>query len=93
MGIRVSLECPRCHLIGEDLLLYSGFSGLEFSPAWCNDCKRLVSTHIKGGYKVDESRLNRCPDCSGEVAPLDMKNPICPMCGTSMNVITGALWD
>ncbi|MFZ5436544.1 MAG: hypothetical protein ACOZCF_09635 [Bacillota bacterium] len=93
MGAMVALECSECGLRGQDLLRYSGFAGLEYTPAWCGTCGKCVSAHIEGGWRVDRSRLRRCPCCSGEVSLFDMENPICPICGTVMEVSYTSLWD
>lgn len=66
---------------------------MEYTPAWCATCGECVSAHIEGGWRVDGSRLCKCPHCSGEVLPFDMENPVCPICGTVMNVSHTGLWD
>ena len=93
VGVMVDLECPSCGLKGQDLLRYSGFSGLEYTPAWCAACGKCVSTHVEGGWNVDRAKLHRCPHCSGEVTIFDMENLICPMCGAVMSVSYTSLWD
>lgn len=93
MGEVVQLECPACGIKKDYALSGCGFEGLKYAPAWCVTCKNFVSAHIEGGWRVDRSRLCKCPHCSGEVSLFDMDNPICPICGTVMEVSYTSLWD
>ncbi len=93
MGVMVGLECPNCGLRGQNLLCYSGFVGLEYTPAWCATCGNCVSAHTAGGRSTDQSRLRRCPHCSGEVSLFDMENPVCHICSSLMDISYIGLWD